>query len=666
MLVLDQINKGERPLRVLAWGVALGLLALAAGLWQVQVLSGAKYRQRQETQSFRTVRVPAMRGRILDRNRVPIADNQPRYRLDVYLDELVPQFTEAEKQLRRQLLASRGLLSQPEPTLWGRISARFSRQKQKPGITSAERDLLKRQARYQVVSNILSQINARLGVHLVKTEAELFQHWRQKRALPFPVLDNLTPAQVAFLTEQGWSIPGVELDQVPVRHYPGGTLAAHIVGNVKRSDDFDEEDRAFDYRLRDFTGATGIEAAFDRRLRGTSGAKSILINSSGYRHRQGEIVLAEPRAGDTVVTTLDVGLQKAVEASLSQVAGDERGAVVVLDPRNGDILALASAPTFDPNIWIDGVSAERWNAMQDPRMKPMFNRATYGYYQPGSTFKIITALACLDAGVLTPDSVHDPLHTLGYFQLGNRRIKDTASAGEYDFRRAFIKSSNSYFITYGLKLGLQRLLDMGHRFHFGDKPGLRLGEESRGIFPAYDEVKDSWSLGNLANVSIGQEIAVTPVQLAVAVGAVANGGTVYWPRLVDRVEPSDVLSDEPPDRIRPGQVRDRVELRPEYFDIVRAAMRDDVAGDEGTGKNARVKDFAVCGKTGTAEVKQGTRLVDKITWFASFAPYESPRYVVIVMVESGGSGGGTCAPVARRIYEHLRDRERGGTALGMK
>ncbi len=666
MLVFDQINKGERPLRVVAVGVGVGLLVLVAGLWEVQVLSGQKYRQRQETQSFRTVRVPAIRGRILDRNRVPLADNQPRYRLDVYLDELVPQFGEAERQLRRQLLAARGAVVQPESSLWQRFAAKFSRQKRKPGVTPGERDLLKRQARYQVVSNIVVQINSRLGIQVVKTEEELFQHWRQKRALPFPVLDHLTPAQIAILTEQAWSIPGVELDQVPVRFYPNGKLAAHIVGHVKRADEFDEEDRAFDYRLRDFTGAIGIEHAFDRQLRGTSGAKSILINSSGYRHRQAEIVLAEPQPGDNVVTTLDFGLQKATESSLSQVAGDERGAVVVLDPRNGDILAIASAPAFDPNVWIDGVTREQYEPFLDPKMRPMFNRATYGYYQPGSTFKIITALACLDAGVLTPDNVHDKLRTQGYYQLGKRRIGDHAPAGEYDFRRAFIKSSNAYFIHQGLQLGLQKLLAMGHRFHFGEKPGLRLAEESQGLFPEYAEIAGVWNQGNLANVSIGQEIALTPVQLAVALGAVANGGTVYWPRVVDHVEPADILSDAAPDRIRAGQVRDQLALKPEYFDIVRSAMRDDVASDEGTGKTARVKDFAVCGKTGTAEVKQGHRQTDKITWFASFAPFESPRYVVIVMVESGASGGGTCGPVARRIYEYLHDRERGTAALGMQ
>jgi penicillin-binding protein 2 len=663
MLVFDQLNKGERPLRLLAWAVLGGLLVLALGLWQVQVISGDRYRERQETQSFRTVRMPAMRGKILDRHGQPLAENQPRYRLDMYLDELRPQFLAEYRRLKQELLAARGLANRPEPGFFARLAARFAKQKRAPLLTGADVAALERRARFVVVSNVIGQLNRHLGVQVNKTEDDLFRHWRDKRALPFPLLENLGAAQVAFLTEQGWSIPGVELELVPVRSYPHGPLAAHLLGHLKREEAFDEEERAFDYRLRDYSGATGLEAAYDRQLRGQSGAKSILVNSAGYRHRQGELVLAEPQPGRNLVTTLDLGLQRAAEQSLAQVNGDERGAVVVMDPRTGDVLALASAPAYDPNQWLNGVSHAEYARLMDEKLKPMFNRATYGAYAPGSIFKIVTAMACFDAGVLTAETARHALATKGYYRLGNRTIDDTAPAGEYDFRRAFIRSSNAYFIEHGQRLGLRRLLAAGRRLHLGEKTGLRLGEEVSGAFPAFEDVQDSWSAGNLANVSIGQEITVTPIQMAVLMSAVANGGKVFWPRVVDRVEVADPLSDQPADRVRAGQLRSELGLRREHLDLIRAAMRDDVASDEGTGRNARVQDFAVCGKTGTAEVKQGRRLIDKITWFASYAPYESPRYAVVVMVESGGSGGGTCAPVARRIYEFLRDRERGGAPV---
>jgi penicillin-binding protein 2 len=665
MLILDQLNRGERPLRILAWGLVAGFLVLLGGLWRVQIVSGERYRIRQETQSYRTVRLPAMRGRILDRNGLAFAENQPRYRLDVYLDELLPQFADKEKQLRRDLLASRGVVSSNTLTLWDRISARFSRQPKRVVITATEREWLKRQARFSVVSNVIAEVNHRLGVAVVKTEQDLYTHWSRQRALPFPILNKLTPAQVAVLTEQGWSIPGVELELVPVRHYPHGSLGAHIIGAVRPHDSSADDDQAFDYRLRDYRGLIGLESAYDRQLRGSPGAKSILINSSGYRHRQGEILLAEPVIGQTLVTTLDLGLQRAVERSLALVGGDERGAVVVLDSRNGDILASASAPAFEPNDWIDGISHEEYARLLDPKMKYLFNRATYGSYNPGSTFKIVTALACFENGILTTENVHDRMRTLGYYRIGrNHTINDTASAGEYDFNRAFIKSSNAYFIEHALRLGIRPLLDYARRLHLGEKPGLRLHEEATGEIPAAEDVPAGGIQGKTANLSIGQELTLTPVQLALVVASVANGGSLFWPRLVDRIEPSDPLADTPTDYIRPGQVRTQLNIRREHLDILRAAMRDDVALEEGTGKAARVKDFLVCGKTGTAEIKAGRRLIDKITWFASFGPYESPRYVVVVMIESGGSGGGTCAPVARRIYEYLRDRERGAGNLG--
>jgi penicillin-binding protein 2 len=665
MLVLDQLNRGDRPLRILAWGLVAGLFLLLGGLWRVQVVSGERYRQRQENQSYRTVRLPAMRGRIVDRNGLAFAENQPRYRLDVYLDELLPQFAAKERQLRLELLAARGVVPAPPATLWSRITGRFSPKPKRVVITATEREWLKRQARFTVLSNVIAQVNQRLGVNVVKTEQDLYTHWSRQRALPFPILNKLTPAQVAILTEQGWSIPGVELELVPVRHYPHGTLGAHIIGAVRPHDSPPDDDQAFDYRLRDYRGMIGLESAYDRQLRGLPGAKSILINSSGYRHRQGEIVLAEPVMGHSLVTTLDLGLQRAVEKSLALVGNDERGAVVVLDTRNGDLLAVASAPAYEPNDWIDGVSHEEYARLLDPKMKYLFNRATYGSYNPGSTFKIVTALACFEHGILTSENVHDRMRTLGYYRIGrNHTIDDTASAGEYDFNRAFIRSSNAYFIDHALRLGIGPLLDYTRRLHLGEKAGLRLHEEATGQIPAVEDVPAGGIRGKTANLSIGQELTLTPVQLALVIGAVANGGSLFWPRLIDRIEPSDPLSEAPVEQFQPSQVRSQLNIRREHLDILRAAMRDDVSSEEGTGKAARVKDFSVCGKTGTAEIKAGRRLIDKITWFASFGPFESPRYAVVVMIESGSSGGGTCAPVARRIYEYIRDRERGAGNLG--
>jgi penicillin-binding protein 2 len=665
MLIFDQFNRGDRPLRWMAAVVGGGLLLLLLGLLRVQILGHRRFEQSLQTQSFQSVRVPALRGRILDRNGRELVGNAPRYRLDVYLEALSRDFGREYGRLRREIIAARGGSNAPPAGIWTRLVSKLRRETPRVLIRPEETQLLWRQARYNVVSNVVARVAAKVGLPLTLTESELHRHWANSRALPLAVLRRLTPQQVALLTEQSWSIQGLSVELQAVRHYPHGSLAAHALGYLVRADDFEgEEGDAFDYRLRDYRGAAGLEAAFDADLRGTPGSRSILVNSDGYR--VGETLTSAPVPGRNLVTTLDLDVQKAAESALSTVSGEERGAVVVLDVRNGDVLAMASAPAFDPGEWIDGISRARWTNYYDvPKRTPLMNRATDGAYSPGSTFKIVTALAALENG-LDPDRVQivepNPAKPgKGLFQRGNIRIEDTAPPGPYDFRRAFIRSSNAYFIQSGLDAGYERLLSTAHRFHFGEQTRIQLRptEERSGWMPSPAEAKaERWPLGRLANFSIGQEVTVTPLQLAVMVSAVANGGTVHYPRLVDRLESGDPLSDEAAHAVRPGQVRGLLGARPEHLARIRAAMRDDVLDPEGTGTTARVADYTVCGKTGTAEIK-GNGIKDKVTWFSSFAPFESPRYAVVVMVESGASGGRTCGPVARRIYEHLRARDAG-------
>jgi penicillin-binding protein 2 len=666
MLLLDQLNKGDNSLRTVAWSVLAGMLILAAQLARLQVVSAEKYRATLQTQTFKTVRMPALRGKILARDGRELVGNAPRFRLDLYLDELRPQFQAEYGRLKKETLAARRAALPPAPTdAWSKFTSLFKRHRGGPRLTAPEIDQLQKLARFLVVSNSVASLNAKLGTQLAVSPKALEDHYLQRRFMPLPILPNCTPTQVALVTEQSWSQPGVALEQVAVRNYRYGPLAVHLLGHLKRNDAYDEQEGTFDYRLPDYSGAIGLEKSFDRDLRGVAGAKSILVNSAGYRHRQAEEILESAKPGLNLVTTLDLDLQLQVEKALNSVKnGDERGAVVVMNPNNGDVLAMASAPSFDPTEWLDPISVDRWNNYftRIPE-RPMFNRASNGEYAPGSTFKIFSALAFLENG-LNPAELFtvepDPRRPgKGAYFIGNHPVGDTASPGEYNFRRAFIKSSNSYFIHYGLRLGWEKLLGSGHRFGLGDPTGIRIGEEKSGDFPTLEDVtRNNWGPGKLGNISIGQETTVTPLQLAVGLSAVANGGHLYWPRVVQRLEADGPLSPEPPVEVKPGQVRSEIRLPSTAFELVRSAMRDDVADSEGTGTGARVKDFAVCGKTGTAEIK-GNGRKDKVTWFASFAPYEAPRYVVIVMVESGGSGGGTCAPVARQVYQFLHDRELG-------
>jgi penicillin-binding protein 2 len=663
MLVVDQLNKGDRSLRTLAWAVLAGIFLLLGGLWRVQVMSHDRYRAQQTTQSFRTVRIPAMRGKILDRNGGVMAGNAPRYRVNLYLEELRPQFEAAYRRERARYLAAKHANDAPDGfNLFRWIAERFHKPKSTGRLAAAEVEYLSRFSRYSVVSNTAAAVAARLGVAIPVDEARLQDHYLNRRALPFALVPNCTPRQVAAITEQGWNLPGVALEMTPVRFYAHGTLAAHLIGHLGRDDSYDEDEGHFSYRLPDYRGVMGLEGSFDRELRGIAGARSILVNSAGYRQAGGGEVIAEPQPGLNIVTTIDIDVQKAAEQALAAVRGEERGAVVVMNPLNGDVLAMASAPSFDPAEFIDGVPTQRYRDfyLKEPERRE-FNRAVYGEYSPGSTFKILHAVALLENGLDPAETfIVEPNPTKpgkGAFYLGRRKIEDTAPPGTYDFRRAFIRSSNSYFIHHGLRLGWEKLLGIGRRFGLGEPTNIHLGMEGLGYCPTPELARErGMNLGNLANVSIGQEITVTPLQLAVAVSAVANGGRVYYPRVIDRFEPQDAASAEPVQTIKAGQVRSEIGAPRRCFDLVRAAMRDDVADDEGTGKASRIHGFAVCGKTGTAEIK-GNGRKDKVTWFASFAPYEAPRYTIIVMVESGASGGGTCAPVAREIYTRLRDIE---------
>jgi penicillin-binding protein 2 len=332
-----------------------------------------------------------------------------------------------------------------------------------------------------------------------------------------------------------------------------------------------------------------------------------------------------------------------------------RGAVVVLDPNNGDLLALASAPTFDPNRFIPRITRTDWDALTDPKQRPQINRAVQENYAPGSIFKIVVGLACLEAGLDPATVIHNP----GYVYIGRRQIRDLAAPGDYDFRRGFLKSSNTYFITNGLNAGVENIVKLGQRLHLGESCGLPTRQEVPGIFPNLKRIRANWFDGHTANLCIGQgEIAVTPLQMAIMTAAIANDGTVYWPRLVDRIESQDPTTSETHRTFPKGRVRDQLGVKPRSLAIVREAMLADVEDAEGTGRHASVPGLRVCGKTGTAQVtNERNQVVDHITWFVSFAPYESPRYVVVVMVESGTSGGITCAPIAQRIYHAIQKQE---------
>lgn len=639
MLIFDQLKKNDPPLRLLAMVVFSSLALLLAGLWWVQVVRGRYYETKLENQQYRTVRVPAPRGQIFDCNHKPLAENQPAYNLSLDIEELSPDF---QKAFNIQLAAYH---------------------KADIKLTRAQRRELAQRTRYAVASNVVAEVGVHLQRSLVLDRTVFQKHYDQNLALPLPVLPGMDKVQIARVSEHPDLPAGLYLDIQPNRTYPGGNALAHLLGYVRfDNSSVSNEESFYNHRLPDYRGIVGIEAAFDSELRGNAGEKAVLVNNLGYRQSENIINPVEP--GSNVVLTIDLDIQRAAEGALGRYGGDTRGAIVVMDVGNGDILAMASAPAFDPNDFVKGITREQWERLGNENLRPQINRCTQENYAPGSTFKTVVALAALEGG-LNPNEIYhvqpnpeNPQH--GMIYVGRRSIKDTAPPGDYDFKKAFIHSSNSYFINYGLRAGIKSIVRIGRKFHLGERTGLATRQEVKGYFPNLERVGFGWSDGNTANMCIGQDpVLVTPLQMTVMTAAVANGGKVLWPRLVDRIETQDTAGGGSARTYPSAQVRDELGVSKRSLDLLRAAMLGDVEDPDGTGRESRVPGFRVCGKTGTAQImNERNEVKDTTTWFTSYGPYENPRYAVVVMVESGSSGGDTCAPLAKDVYLALQKREK--------
>jgi penicillin-binding protein 2 len=653
MFVFPTLKQRDRRLRVLAVVMGLGLFVLLSGLWFVQIVCASRFESNSRKQSLKRVGMPAIRGKILDRDGQVLADNRPHYDAILYLEDLQSQFGEAFTRLTKDYASQHPLAVQAN----GRVH-----------LTAEASRELQLEADCQVVSNITFQVGASLQEQRIFNTNAFLRHYTNYPYVPFDIVPDLAPRQVARFAEQLSGLPELEMETQPVRSYPNGALAAHILGYVQR-ESFDAEQVS--YTLPDYEGRSGVERVFDSKLRGRPGVKLVLVNSLNYRQHEDIETPNEP--GGDIYLTIDLAVQRAAEKALAAAQANVRGAVVVMDVRNGDILAMASAPAFDPNNYVAGLTPNEMTALNDPKNMPQINRAIDGAYPPGSTFKIITAIACLESG-LDPNEVYD---SPGEYRASpnSRPIGDTAGAGKFDFNRAFFRSSNTYFIHYGMQAGLRKILEVAKRFHLGEKTRFPIGPEVAGDIPGPEKAGVSLLRSSTPDVCIGQEITTTPMQMAGVVGAIANGGTIYWPRLASHSYSPETGEEE--QLFAPGRVRAHVEIHPRDLELIRRAMLNDTEhqADNTAGPGTAYKEFhqpdgelklhnfRVAGKTGTAEVKSsGANSPRRITWFDSYGPYENPRYAVVVMVEDGSFGGPTCAPVAEKIYEALIKREQSGNA----
>jgi len=672
MLIFDQLKREDPQLRAVTLMVLAGLGILLVGLWWVQIVCVRDYRESLETQSYRTVRIPAVRGNILDRNGKILAENRPMYNVSLYLDELRKPFDAAYfaavDRARAELDAQRRQEAK-------RLDHRLSKAERRKFVLSrAQRLVLKQKARYEVASNVVRQIGLRLHQDLSLDPDDFERHYRTRLALPLPIIVDLDPTNIARFEEQLTAPMGVDLEVQTTRVYPNQTIAGHLLGYLRRDDDSAEGEEAFfSYRLPDYRGVLGIEYGYDKELRGVAGAKSVQVNNIGYRTTETVWSPAEP--GDDVVLTLDLEVQKAAQNALVAARGvSTRGAVVVMDVRTGDVLALVSSPWVNPNYPVYGFPPGELQRLQDPNLRPQLNRATQGSYPPGSIFKMVVGLADLEAGLDQHEiyrvaaNPRSPSKGIIYVGPNHHPVKDLAHPGDYDFRRALKLSSNSYFITNGIRFGPECVVRLGQRLHLGERMDLPLNQETSGNFPTLKRLNSGWTDGNTANFSIGQDpVKVTPLQVAVLTAAIANGGKVLWPRLVERVEPRDPSTGEPPVLFPAGRVRDELGVSTRSLNILYDAMLGDTEDPDGTGRHVRdhapLRGLRICGKTGTAEIQnERNQTIGQTTWFASFAPYGAPRWAVVVMIEDGISGGSTCSPVAGPIYAALLESDRKAAA----
>lgn len=479
-----------------------------------------------------------------------------------------------------------------------------------------------------------------------------------------PIKMRLSEEEVARFAVNSFRFPGVEVKARLFRQYPMGDAFSHVIGYIGRINPRDDErlktsGQDANYRGSDHIGKSGVEESYEALLHGITGVAQVETDSGGRAVR----VLSQTPAvaGNNVYLHLDAKLQDIA----TKVFGPYRGALVALDPRNGGVLALVSKPGFDPNLFVDGIDSANWKALNESLDKPLINRALRGIYPPGSTFKPFMALAGLELGYRKPgDVISDP----GYYALpgSSHRYRDWKKEGHgiVDLKKSITISCDTYYYRLANDMGINNLHRFMSKFGFGRKSGIDLDGEVGGLLPSPEwkqkRFKQQWYAGETVITGIGQGyMLATPLQLAVATMAVANNGTVYQPRLVRAWR--DTLSGRIVEN--PAKVMDKIQLNPEYLELVKQAMID-VTRPGGTAAGAGAgAPYLFAGKTGTAQVvgiKQGerydegrisARLRDNAL-FIAFAPADDPKIVVAVMVENGGHGGSTAAPVARKVIDY--------------
>lgn len=499
---------------------------------------------------------------------------------------------------------------------------------------------------------VLDKLAGILSMDVREIKAKVAQHSGSFE--PIRIKTDLGPDIVTKIEERRAELPGVVIEIQPLRNYVYNELAAHIFGYVSEINEAELEKRKTDgYKAGDIVGKFGLERVYDKELRGTDGGNQVEVDVSG---RPVQVLgKKDPLPGHNLVLTIDYRIQKAAETAIddqlaylqtkTEFNKAKAAAAVVLNPKNGEILAMVSRPSFNPNLFNGGISEKDWKLLNDNPYHPMDNKAISGEYPPGSTFKIITGTAALELGKVTPQ---EKILDTGTHWLIPKSNAMGEALGWINFREALSKSDNVYFYEMGNRLGIDNLEKYARMFGLGAVTGINLPGESEGLVAnkRYKEkvYGEDWYLSETFDAAIGQGFQLTtPLQMAVVISEIANGGYRYRPNLVSKITST---SGETLTTFGPEEVG-RVTISDSTLNLIRESLRE-VAQAGGTAA-ADFHDFpvAIAGKTGTAENSHG----HDHGWFVAYGPYEDPRVAVAVIVEQGGFGTSSAAPIAKKILE---------------
>ena len=616
-------------LYLLAVLVMAGFSLLIYRLYVIQVTDHQYWAARVPGSKFESVRIPGIRGEIKDRNGITLVDSTPNYELRLDLQEIVAAYLKTHSKL-------------PEPYTWERFDSYGQRE------IKTETDIV------AIVEATVFPGLQDLGLLADYSSSSMRVHYRSTRGIvPFTYRRDLSFREFARFAENNVGIPGVTVTRTGRRRYLYDSLACHVLGYLNLADIDqvpEEKKRDFNYYVGDDYGVMGIEKTMDHYLQGKPG--KLIIEKDEKRKFVGEVSRTEPEPGSDVYLTIDARIQLITEESLRKIG---RGAAVVIDPRNGEVLAIASVPSFNPNVFIPEVRIDDWKRYTEDPTSPMFSRVI-NPYSPGSTGKIPVALAgCLS------DTCNRSFPCGGGAQYGNKFMKCWSSEhGTLDLSNAIKVSCNGYFYRFANHTGIRNIQTMTNLLGLGRTTGIEVTGENPGNITNPEWLRMQgllWSDAFTALVSIGQGATETsPLQMASVTATVANGGKVYQPRLIRKIAEKDgevVKADDPilkHDLTREG-------ITAEQIEVVKRGMWRVVNEPGGTAGRAKSDLTVLSGKTGTAQTANPNQPTN--AWFIAFAPYDDPEMAVCIFVENGNSGGGAASPIAKNIIDNIATMNQG-------